>query len=64
MFLFLEGGGYENILYSFCIRFVKKGWRCFCVFVCGGYEYYFMNMIHTSGYWLLVTGYWLLCKFV
>ena len=50
----------------FCICFVfvllkKVGdvfvFLCFCVFVCGGYEYYFMNMIHTSGYWLLVIGY-------
>ena len=39
--------GYENILYLFCICFVKKGWRCFVLFcVEGGYEYYFVNMIH------------------
>ena len=46
----------------FCICFVKKGWRRFCVVFCVlcfvflcGYEYYFVNMIHMSGgYWLLV----------
>lgn len=34
----------------FCICFVKKvGDVLFCVE--GGYEYYFVNMIHIGGYW-------------